>query len=80
MFNCLGPLANPAGAARQLLGVGRADLLDRMAEALSRLGTVRSLVVHGQDGLDEVSLGRPTMVRSCDRHRGAIPRMDGGGL
>jgi anthranilate phosphoribosyltransferase len=63
LFNCLGPLANPAGALRQLLGVGRADLLDRMAGALSRLGTERSLVVHGQDGLDEVSLGGPTMVR-----------------
>ncbi len=64
LFNCLGPLANPAGATRQLLGVGRVDLLDRMAEALSRLGTVRSLVVHGQDGLDEVSLGGTTLVRA----------------
>ena len=63
IFNCLGPLANPAGASRQLLGVGRADLLDLMAGALSRLETAHSLVVHGLDGLDEVTLGAATLVR-----------------
>jgi anthranilate phosphoribosyltransferase len=63
LFNCLGPLVNPAGASRQLLGVGRLELLDLMAGALSRLGTRRSLVVHSQDGLDEVSLAGPTLVR-----------------
>jgi len=63
LFNCLGPLANPAGATHQLLGVGRPELLDLMAGALSRLGTRRALVVCGRDGLDEVSLSAPTLVR-----------------
>jgi anthranilate phosphoribosyltransferase len=63
MFNCLGPLANPAGAPYQLLGVGRPEWLDRMAGALARLGTRHALLVHGHDGLDEVSLSGPTQVR-----------------
>jgi anthranilate phosphoribosyltransferase len=63
LFNCLGPLANPARASYQLLGVGRAEWLDKMAEALARLGTGRALLVCGKDGLDEVSLSAPTRVR-----------------
>ena len=63
VFNCLGPLANPAGAKRQLLGVGRAELLDLMAGALAQLGTQHTFVLCGNDGLDEVSLAGPTMVR-----------------
>lgn len=63
LFNCLGPLANPAGADYQLLGVGRAELLDPLAGALARLGVRRALLVCGRDGLDEVSLGGPTFVR-----------------
>jgi anthranilate phosphoribosyltransferase len=63
IFNCLGPLANPAGAQRQLLGVGRAELLDVMAGALAQLGTVHAFVLCSRDGLDEVSLSAPTMVR-----------------
>jgi anthranilate phosphoribosyltransferase len=63
LFNCLGPLANPAGAAYQLLGVGRAEQLDPMAGALARLGTRRAFLVCGRDGLDEVSLSAPTLVR-----------------
>jgi anthranilate phosphoribosyltransferase len=63
MFNCLGPLANPAGAAYQLLGVGRAEWLERMAAALARLGTRQALLVNACDGLDEVSLSAPTMVQ-----------------
>ncbi len=62
IFNILGPLANPAGAPFQLLGVGRAPLRSLMAQALTRLGTQRSLVVHGDDGLDEVTLGGVTHV------------------
>src|SRR5579875_1783610 len=63
LLNCLGPLANPAGAAYQLLGVGRVEWLDRLASALVRLGTRRALLVCGRDGLDEVSLSGPTLVR-----------------
>jgi anthranilate phosphoribosyltransferase len=63
LFNCLGPLANPAGASYQLLGVGRVEWLDRLAAALARLGTRRALLVCGLDGLDEVSLSGPTLVR-----------------
>jgi anthranilate phosphoribosyltransferase len=63
LFNCLGPLANPADAVYQLLGVGRAELLEPMAGALARLGSRHALVVCGRDGLDEVSLAGPTQVR-----------------
>jgi anthranilate phosphoribosyltransferase len=63
IFNLLGPLLNPAAAEHQLLGVGRAELLDPMAGALARLGTRQAFLVCGRDGLDEVSLSAPTMVR-----------------
>jgi len=64
LFNCLGPLVNPARAPYQLLGVGRPEWLDLMAGALARLGgTRRALLVSGCDGLDEVSLTAPTQVR-----------------
>jgi anthranilate phosphoribosyltransferase len=63
VFNSLGPLTNPAGARHQLLGVGDAALAEKVAQVLSRLGTGKALVVHGEDGLDEVSLAAPTMVR-----------------
>lgn len=62
IFNILGPLINPAGASRQLLGVGRAELRPLLAEALVLLGTDRSVVVHGSDGLDEVTLSGSTEV------------------
>ncbi|HEY1377592.1 MAG TPA: anthranilate phosphoribosyltransferase [Gemmataceae bacterium] len=63
ILNCLGPLANPAGAAYQLVGVGRPDLLDPVAGALAELGSRRALVISGLDGFDEVSLSGPTLVR-----------------
>lgn len=63
IFNCLGPLANPAGAVRQLLGVGQLELLELMAGALAKLGTKLSILVCSHDGLDEVSLSAPTQVR-----------------
>ena len=63
IFNLLGPLLNPAGAEHQLLGVGRPELLDTMAGALAQLGTRQSFLVCGRDGLDEVTLAGPTMVR-----------------
>ena len=63
LFNCLGPLANPAGAGYQLLGVGRFEWLDPLADAICRLGTRKAILVCGQDRLDEVSLTAPTLVR-----------------
>jgi anthranilate phosphoribosyltransferase len=62
IFNLLGPLTNPAGARRQLIGVSNADFLERMAGALASLGVERALVVAGEDGLDEVSASAPTKV------------------
>ncbi|MHB0955047.1 MAG: anthranilate phosphoribosyltransferase [Pirellulaceae bacterium] len=62
IFNLLGPLCNPASAPFQLLGVGRPALRQRMAAALCLLGTRRSAVVCGSDGLDEVTLNGPTDV------------------
>jgi anthranilate phosphoribosyltransferase len=63
LFNWIGPLANPARAPYQLLGVGRPELLDLLAAALSRLGARRALLVCSRDGLDEVSLSASTLVR-----------------
>ena len=62
IFNLLGPLVNPAAAPFQLLGVGAARLQSLMAEALVLLGARRGVVVHGRDGLDEVTLTGPTDV------------------
>ncbi|MEX0711302.1 MAG: anthranilate phosphoribosyltransferase [Pirellulales bacterium] len=62
IFNLLGPLANPAGADYQLLGVARPELRGLLSAALARLGTRRALVVRGDDGLDEVTLAGPTRV------------------
>ncbi|HUA11360.1 MAG TPA: anthranilate phosphoribosyltransferase [Solirubrobacteraceae bacterium] len=61
-FNLLGPLTNPAGARRQLIGVSDAAALDTVAGALALLGVDRALVVTGADGLDEVSDSAPTIV------------------
>jgi anthranilate phosphoribosyltransferase len=62
IFNLLGPLANPARADYQLLGVGKARLRPLLAAALARLGVRRASVVSGDDGLDEVTLSAPTAV------------------
>jgi anthranilate phosphoribosyltransferase len=62
IFNMLGPLVNPASAPFQLLGVGKPHLQPLLAEALLLLGVRRAIVVHGADGLDEVTLGGPTNV------------------
>jgi anthranilate phosphoribosyltransferase len=63
LFNCLGPLVNPAEAPYQLTGVGKPELLDLLAGALAKLGVRRALLVCSRDGLDEVSLSSATEVR-----------------
>ena len=62
MFNLLGPLTNPAGASGQVVGVYSLDLVEKLAEALSMLGLHRALVVHGLDGLDEITITGITRV------------------
>jgi len=62
IFNFLGPLTNPAGATRQLIGVSDPAYLEVLAGALARLGAERALVVSSEDGLDELSISAPTMV------------------
>lgn len=62
VFNLLGPLTNPAGATRQLLGVFASDRVELLARVLAELGTEHALVVHGADGLDEISTTGPTRV------------------
>jgi len=62
IFNILGPLTNPAGADRQVLGVYDEKLVEVLAKVLVKLGCQRGLVVHGQDGIDEITLTGPTRV------------------
>src|SRR6202042_1345529 len=62
MFNLLGPLTNPAHASGQVVGVYALAMVEKLAEALSMLGLRRALVVHGLDGLDEITITGPTRV------------------
>ena len=62
VFNILGPLTNPAGASCQVLGVADPLLAEKMAQVLARLGCERALVVHGEEGLDELSVSGPSLV------------------
>jgi anthranilate phosphoribosyltransferase len=62
VFNLLGPLTNPAGASAQVVGVYAANLTEMMARALGRLGGQRAFVVHGADGLDEISMSGETYI------------------
>ena len=70
MFNILGPLTNPAGASIQILGVYADPLVDLMAQVLIKLGARHCFVVHGEDGLDEISISGPT--RFCEGKDGRI--------
>jgi anthranilate phosphoribosyltransferase len=72
LFNILGPLTNPAGAPNQVLGVFSADLVTPLAEVLQRLGSNHVLVVHGQDGIDEISISADTEI--AELHNGTIHR------
>ena len=64
-FNLLGPMTNPAGASRQIVGVPRPELTETIARALRLLGSVRAWVVHGADGIDEISTTGYTKVSEC---------------
>ena len=64
-FNLLGPLTNPAGASRQLVGVPRPELTELVARSLAQLGSERAWVVHGADGLDEISTTGYTKISEC---------------
>lgn len=72
VFNILGPLTNPAGAKRQLLGVYDARLATVLAEVAGRLGAERVLVVNGHPGMDEASASGPTTVAEFDAERGGV--------
>jgi anthranilate phosphoribosyltransferase len=72
VFNLLGPLTNPAGAHSQLAGVYSNDVLDVMAATLAELGVQRAFVVHGADGLDEISLSGETAI--AEVHGGNVRR------
>jgi anthranilate phosphoribosyltransferase len=68
-FNLLGPMSNPAGAPRQIVGVWRKDLAEKLAQVLVELGTERAWVVHGEDGLDEITLAGKTFVAEAQDDR-----------
>jgi anthranilate phosphoribosyltransferase len=70
IFNILGPLTNPAGAKMQLLGVYHRDLVEPLAQVMCNLGVKSAMVVHGEDGLDEISLSAPTSV--CEVKNGWV--------
>ena len=76
LFNLLGPLTNPAGAGRQVMGVYRPEFVRPVAEALSRLDSVRALVMHSDEGLDEFSLGAPSTVAQVDSGKVTEYRVD----
>jgi len=69
VFNILGPLTNPAGVQHILLGVPGAELVDKIASVLCRLGTRHGMVVHGKDGLDEISISGKSIVREVNGDR-----------
>jgi len=73
VFNILGPLTNPAKAKFQVIGVPSKELGERIASALHRLGTEHSLVVHGIDGMDEISISVKSLVWDVNQHRALPP-------
>lgn len=72
VFNILGPLTNPAGAEHQLIGVGHPDIAHKLAHALQRLGSQHAVLVHAEEGLDELGLGGPSAVTELDARTGEI--------
>jgi anthranilate phosphoribosyltransferase len=78
IFNVLGPLANPALVRRSLIGVAQAHLLDAMAHVLFTRGTLYSVLVHADDGLDELSLGTPSSLHEIDSAGVRVRDIDAG--
>jgi anthranilate phosphoribosyltransferase len=76
IFNLVGPLANPAGVRRQLVGVNRPELVETMLTALRRLGAERAMVVHGREGLCDVSVCGPTLVGLRDGRQASFEEID----
>ena len=74
MFNILGPLTNPAGAANQLLGVFHIDLCGILSRVLQQLGSQHVLVVHGSDGLDEITVCGSTRI--AELYQGSVREYD----
>jgi len=74
LMNCLGPLLNPVGVRRQLVGVYERGLVERLAEALGALGSERALVVHGSDGLDELTTTGPSWAAHW--RKGAVETLE----
>lgn len=76
IFNILGPLTNPAGAAHQLIGVGHPTIAIKLAQALRQLGSKRAILVHAEEGLDELGIGGVSGVTEFDARTGEITRFD----
>ncbi|MDX9713870.1 MAG: anthranilate phosphoribosyltransferase [Dissulfurispiraceae bacterium] len=69
IFNILGPLTNPAGAKRQMMGVFTGKLTETLAKVLGNLGAIDAMVVHGEDGLDEITISNGTRVSRFRNHK-----------
>jgi anthranilate phosphoribosyltransferase len=72
VFNVLGPLTNPAGASHQLIGVGHPDIARKLAEVLKLLGSTRTVLVHSEEGLDEIGIAGKSAITEWDAQRAAI--------
>jgi anthranilate phosphoribosyltransferase len=72
IFNVLGPLTNPAGASHQLIGVGHPGIAVKLAEVLRTLGSKHAVLVHAEEGLDEVGIEGPTLITEWDERAGEI--------
>ncbi len=72
IFNVLGPLTNPAGANHQLIGVGHPDIAGKLAQVLRLLGSTRAVLVHSDEGLDEIGILGESAISEWDARRGAI--------
>ncbi len=72
VFNILGPLTNPAGARHQLIGVGHYGIADKLARVLAKLGSEHVVLVHADEGLDEIGISGPSTVTEYDARAGAI--------